>query len=172
MGQAIRLSERNHGCSCQRVSIVIGRVLGGATTSLAQGIMILIIGLLVGFQITSILGFFISILFMLLLSATFIGIGLIIASKMKDMQGFQLIVNFLVLPLVFLSGALFPVDNLPGFVKTLTYLNPITYGVDGIRASLIGVSSLPILYNLAALIVFSSVMVFLGAYFFDRSDNV
>lgn len=155
-----------------RVSIVIGRILGGVTTSLVQGLMILAIGLLVGLTISSVLGFFLSIVFMALLSATFIGVGLIIASKMRDMQGFQLVVNFLVLPLVFLSGALFPLDNLPEFIRIVAFLNPITYGVDGMRAALIGVSTLPILYDFIALIIFSSITVFLGAYFFEKGENI
>ncbi len=156
----------------KRISIVIGRILGGVTTSLIQAFMILVIGFLIGFKFIGILGLLISILFMFLLSATFIGIGLIIASRMRDMHGFQLIVNFLVLPLIFLSGALFPLENLPGFIRILAYANPITYGVDGMRAALIGVSTLPILYNFIALTMFSLVTIFLGAYFFEKSNNV
>ena len=75
---------------------------------------------------------------MILIAATFIGLGLAFASKMEDMSGFSLIMNFLIFPLFFLSGALFPLDRFPAGIKVLAYLNPLTYGVDGLRYSLIG----------------------------------
>ncbi len=155
-----------------RVSIVIGRIIGGATTSIFQGILILGISILMGFKIVSIPAFFSSIVFMLLISSTFIGLGLIFASKMKDIQGFGMITNFVIFPLFFLSGALYPLENLPVWIRYISYLDPLTYGVDGLRGVLIGVSSFPVLLNFAILVGFSSIMVFLGAYFFEKSESV
>jgi len=155
-----------------RVSIVIGRIVGGATTSIFQGILILGISILMGFKIVSIPAFFSSIVFMLLISSTFIGLGLIFASKMKDIQGFGMITNFVIFPLFFLSGALYPLENLPVWIRYISYLDPLTYGVDGLRGVLIGVSSFPVLLNFAILVGFSSIMVFLGAYFFEKSESV
>lgn len=155
-----------------RVSIVIGRILGGTTTAVIQGIGILVISLFLGFKASSAPGFIMSIAFMALISVAFIGMGLAIASKLKDMQGFGLIMNFLIFPLLFLSGAIFPVNNLPAPVNYLALLNPLTYGVDGMRASLIGVSSMPLVIDLLALFAFCVIMVFAGAYLFEKSESV
>jgi ABC-2 type transport system permease protein len=71
-----------------------------------------------------------------------------------------------------LSGALFPLDNLPDVIKYISYIDPLTYGVDGIRGALIGYSAFPPLYDLAFLAGFSILMVFLGAYSFEKSESV
>ncbi len=155
-----------------RVSIVLGRIVGGTTTALIQGILILGISVLMGFKITGITSFLSSIVFMFLIAVTFIGLGLIFASKMKDIHGFSLIMNFVIFPLFFLSGALFPLRNLPVWIRYISYIDPLTYGVDGLRGVLIGVFSLPIVSNLIILIGFSLVMVLLGAYFFEKSEVV
>ena len=155
-----------------RISIVIGRIVGGATTSIFQGILILGISILMGFKIAGISAFLLSVIFMLLISSTFIGLGLIFASKMKDMQGFSLIMHFVIFPLFFLSGALFPLENLPVWIRYISYLDPLTYGVDGLRGALIGVSSFSVLFNFAVLIGFSTVIILLGAYFFEKSESV
>lgn len=155
-----------------RVSVVLGRIVGGATTTLIQGTLILGISLLIGFKIVGISSFLLSVVFMLLISIAFIGLGLIFASKMKDIEGFGSIMRFVVFPLFFLSGALFPLENLPVWIRYISYIDPLTYGVDGLRGALIGVSSLSITLNLIILIGFSLVMVLLGAYFFEKSEVV
>ena len=71
----------------------------------------------------------------------FAALGTAIGSTLQDMQGFQLIMNFLVMPIFFLSGALFPLDNLPTALTVATRLDPLSYGVDGLRGALIGVSA-------------------------------
>lgn len=155
-----------------RVSLVLGRIAGGITTALIQSLLILLISVIMGFRASGPASFLLAFLFMLLIGFTFIGLGLIFASKMKDMQGFGLIMNFIIFPLFFLSGALYPLGNLPWFVRALSYIDPLTFGIDGLRGSLIGVSSLPILLDLLIMIGFSLVMVFLGAYFFEKSETV
>ena len=153
-----------------RVSIVLGRTAGAITTGLIQGILILIISLLFEFKIIGIITLLMSIVFMVLTAAAFIGLGLIFASKMKDPQGFNLIVNFIIFPLFFLSGALYPLNNLPEAIRYVSYVDPLTYGVDGLRGALIGVSSFPIIVDFAVLLVISTLMVILGAYFFEKSE--
>jgi len=155
-----------------RISIVIGRIVGGATTSVLQGCLILGISILMGFKIPGISAFLLSVVFMLLISSTFIGLGLIFASKMRDIHGFSLIMNFVIFPIFFLSGALYPLKNLPVWIQYLSYLDPLTYGVDGLRGVLINVSSFSILFDFAVLVGFSIVMIFLGAYFFEKSESV
>ncbi len=155
-----------------RVSIVMGRIAGGATTTLIQAILILGISFIMGFKVAGVSSVLMALVFMTLISITFLGLGLIFASKMKDMQGFSIVMNFVMFPLFFLSGALYPLDNFPAWLRSISKVNPLTYGVDGMRASLIGISSFSTLYDLILLSAFSAVMIVLGAYFFEKSESV
>ena len=155
-----------------RVSIVLGRMAGGATTALIQALLILAISYIMGFKVGSISSVFLALLFMALIAATFLGLGLIFASKMKDIQGFSIVMNFVIFPLFFLSGALYPLENFPAWLRIISKIDPLTYGVDGLRGALIGVSSSPIIMNILLLVVFSTVMIVLGAYFFEKSESV
>ena len=154
-----------------RVSIVLGRIAGGMTTALVQGLLVLALSFLVGFRIKSVPALLLALLFMVLVSTSFIGLGLVFASKIKDMQGYSIIMNFVVFPLFFLSGALYPLDNLPAWLRIFSYLDPLTYGVDGLRGTLIGLSSRGILLDLLIMAAVSVLMVFLGAWSFDRSES-
>jgi ABC-2 type transport system permease protein len=153
-----------------RISIVLGRTAGGLTTGVLQAVIILISGMLMGMTMPSLPGFLLSLVFMVLIAATFIGLGLAFASKMKDMSGFSLIMNFLIFPLFFLSGALYPLDRFPVMVRYLAYLNPLTYGVDGLRYSLIGTSALSPVVDMAFLAICCAAMLFLGAYLFENTE--
>lgn len=155
-----------------RVSIVLGRIAGGVTTALIQGLLILGIASLIGFRMNSILSLGMTVIFMILISVAFLGLGLIFASKMKDMQGFSIVMNFVIFPLFFLSGALYPLDNFPVWLRFFSYLDPLTYGIDGLRGLLIGISSYSILFNFFLMVAFSLVMIVLGAYFFEKSESV
>jgi ABC-2 type transport system permease protein len=119
-----------------RFSIIIGRTLGGATVALIQGFVILLISLGLGVQITGIAGLGLTVLFMMLIAFTAVGFGLVLASLMEDFQGFQLIMNLIVMPLLFLSSAFLPVEE--PFMKAIAPFNPLFYMVDGLRGSLIG----------------------------------
>jgi ABC-2 type transport system permease protein len=153
----------------KRVTIVLGRIAGGTTTALIQGMMILIIAIVMGFSITNVGSIFIAFIFMVLIACTFIGLGLVFASKMKDIHGFSLVMNFVIFPVFMLSGALFPIENLPSWLRVLSYADPLTYGVDGMRGALIGVSTFSIGLNFIILSIFAIIMVLLGAYFFEKS---
>jgi ABC-2 type transport system permease protein len=120
-----------------RVYIMMGRTLGGATSAMVQGTLVLIVCTIAGFRphlATLPLAF----LFMAFISTMFTALGTAIGSLLTDMQGFQMIMNFLVMPLFFLSGALFPLANLPKLMAVITALDPLSYGVDGLRGVLIG----------------------------------
>lgn len=153
-----------------RISIVLGRIIGGMTTSLIQAILILLISFGMGFKIHSISNFIFAILIMILISLGFIGLGLIFASIFKDIQGFGLIVQMIIMPIFFLSGAVFPLSNLPRFLKYFSFLDPLTYGVEGLRKALIGFSYLPFWIIFLILTIFSILTVLLGAYFFEKSE--
>jgi ABC-2 type transport system permease protein len=152
-----------------RLSIVIGRTFGGATTALMQGFVILAIALALGVKV-SLIGLATGILFMVLLAFSAVGFGLIVASQMEDFHGFQLIMNLIIFPLFFLSSAIFPIEGLPNWLKAVAFVNPLTYGVDGLRYSLIGFSSIPIWIDLSVLLAFCMVMVSVGSYLFGRSE--
>ncbi len=153
-----------------RASIVIGRVAGGATTAVLQSILIVIVSLFIGFQpvISSVT--FTAIIFMLLIAATFISLGLIFGSIINDFQGFQLVTNFVTLPLFFLSNAIFPLSSLPSFVQYISYANPLTYGIDGIRGALTGTSTYPLILDFTVMVAFFIIMVIIAAYAFSKTD--
>ncbi len=153
-----------------RISIVLGRTAGGVTTAILQAMIILLSGIVLGMMMPGLQGLVLSLLFMILIAATFIGLGLAFASKMEDMSGFSLIMNFLIFPLFFLSGALFPLDRFPAVIKALAYLNPLTYGVDGLRHSLIGSGTFSPFLDLAVLAISCAAMLGLGAYLFETSE--
>jgi ABC-2 type transport system permease protein len=151
-----------------RLEIMLGQTLGGATTAFIQGIFIMVLSLFLGIDIQNALGFLLAFVFMLMIGISFTAFGIAIASKMEDMHGFQLIMNFVVFPIFGLSGALFPIDSLPDFIKPITLLDPLTYGVEGIRYGLTGVSQINPVLCLAALGGFAVVMTVIGAYFFRK----
>jgi len=155
-----------------RVSIALGRVVGSTTTAVIQGVLILVISVVIGFRPVSWLGLVPALVYMVLIGATFIGLGLLFASRVNDFQAFNLIFNFILFPLLFLSGAIYPVTNFPTVVTYLTYANPLTYGIDGLRAVLVGRSMFPAALDLAVIAGFAIAFVLLGAYAFEGSDAV
>lgn len=155
-----------------RISLVLGRIAGGTTTSMLQAVLIFGASLVLGFRFKGPASLLSALLFMVLISFTFIGLGLVFASRMKDMQGFGIVMNFIIFPFFFLSGALTPLENFPWAIRALSYVDPLTYGVDGLRGVLTGTSSLPVVVDLAAMAGFAAIMLFLGAYFFETSEGV
>ena len=107
-------------------------------------------------------------IFMLILASAVVSIGLVIGSFMESPEGFNLIVSFLVFPLFFLSGALFPIDNLPSWLRAFTTLNPVTYAVDGMRGVILGMSTFPVMMDLGVLLGFALVMLGIGSIAFSR----
>lgn len=154
-----------------RFSIIIGRTLGGATVALIQGFIILLIALGLGVKISGVFGLLLTFVFMILIAFTAVGFGLVLASKMEDFQGFQLIMNLLVMPLLFLSSAFFPVTSNPT-MKIISSFNPLFYMVDGLRGSLVtGAATVnPPMLDLLVVLVVCIIMMGLGSYFFSKSE--
>ncbi len=156
-----------------RYSIIIGRTLGGSTTALIQGFIILIITIALRVPIQSLTGLLLTVVFMILISFTAVGFGLVIASKMEDFQGFQVIMNLIIMPLFFLSSAFFPIANsgLPDSVVAISFINPLFYMVDGLRGSLTGVNNvLHPLVDLAVVSIFCIIIIAIGSHFFNKSE--
>ncbi len=164
----------------KRRTIILGKTAGGVTTALVQGVLILVLALPLGLELTGIhsqfsmggfaLGLLTAIGFMFLIGFTFTGLGIAFASRMKDFHGFQLIWNFLVFPTFLLSGAIFPLDVFPKWLRYVSYLNPLTYGVDGMRGSLIGISAMPLTVDFIALLISSTITISAGAYLFSKAE--
>ena len=151
-----------------RLTIMAGRTLGGATIAIIQGTLVLAVCILVGFRPESWAAVPVALLFMALIAVVFAALGTAIGSTLKDMQGFQLIMNFLIMPIFFLSGALFPLDNLPGPLHVATRLDPLAYGVDGLRGAFIGVNHIGVLLDVSVLAVLSGLFLVLGAWAFSK----
>ena len=151
-----------------RLEIMLGQTAGGATTAVVQGLTILILSLLIGLSIQSIPGFLVAIGFMVLIGIGFTAFGIAIASTMEDMNGFQLIMNFVIFPIFGLSGALFPISSLPGWLGAITMFDPLTYGVEGIRYGLTGVSQINPVVCFAVIGGFTLAMTGIGAYLFRK----
>ncbi len=153
-----------------RVAVAIGRVAGGATTAVLQGVLVVFIALLIGFTIHVSAIALLSIIFMLLTAATFIGLGLAFGAIIEDFQGFQLITSLVTFPLFFLSGSIFPISALPESLQYVSYANPLTYGIDGLRGTLMGSSSFPLALDFAVMLLSAVAMVLLASYAFTRIE--
>lgn len=153
-----------------RTSIMLGRTLGGATVSTAQGCILLILTLFFGFHPYSWVLVVPAIVVMFLVATLFSALGIMVASLLSDMQGFQLIMNFVVMPMFFLSGSLFPLNNVPLLLGLIAKIDPLSYGVDAIRILLINVSHFGLAIDLAVLAVITAVFLGLGSYFFSRIE--
>lgn len=151
-----------------RLTVMIGRTLGGATVATIQGTLIFVVCVLAGFRPASWVTVPLAFLFMILTAVVFSGLGTAIGSLLENMQGFQLIMNFLVMPIFFLSGALFPLTNLPRLLSWATRLDPLTYGIDGLRGVLIGLTHYGLVANISVLALVAVLFVTLGAYSFSR----
>ncbi len=151
-----------------RFKIMIGRSLGGATVATVQGIIVFLISLVVGFTPGETLSVLLAFLIMFLIALLFTSLGTAIASLLDDMQGFQLIMNFLVMPLFFLSGSLFPLAGLPKTIDLLANLDPLSYGIDGLRATLTGVVHFGLPTDLSVLTIVTLLLLVIGGYLFSK----
>jgi len=166
-----------------RAAIAIGKTLGGATQAMIQGLILLVLAPFVGVTLApSVIAEIVLLTFVLAFGLSAMGVAL--ASYMRSMQGFQVVMNFLMMPMFFLSGALFPLVGLPGWMTVLTRLNPASYGIDPIRRVLLGSSgfpvdrfaitifdqTLPIAVEAAIVLGFGAIMLVVAVRAFQRRD--
>ncbi len=153
-----------------RTSIALGRTLSGATISLIEGLFVFFLAPVIGVRlevnkIIPVLGV------MFLIAFTGTALGVLIAARMTSFEGFGIVANFVVMPMFFLSGALFPIGgNLPSWLRYLVRVNPLSYGVDALRNILIGMKVFPIWFNLVFLILFAWMTVFLAVIIFNKKE--
>jgi ABC-2 type transport system permease protein len=150
-----------------RFNIMIGRTIGGATVATLQGTLVLLISFLIGFKPMNWSLIPVAIVVMLLSALLFTAMGTAIASKLDDMQGFQLIMNFLVMPLFFLSGAIFPLAS-AGILGKIANFDPLSYGVDALRSLLSGITHYGLATDFGILAIITIAFLALGSYFFSK----
>jgi ABC-2 type transport system permease protein len=153
-----------------RLWIMLGRTLGGATVAVIQGLIFLVLSLIAGFRVHDCGALPMAFVFMALIGVMFTALGTAIASVLSDFQGFQLIMNFLIMPIFFLSGAIFPLANLPKPLAIITSLDPLSYGVDGLRHSLNGAAHFGLATDLAVLAAVTALLLAVGSYLFSKIE--
>lgn len=151
-----------------RWQIMLGRTLGGATVATIQGVIVFAISYATGFRPDNLMMLPAALFFIFITALLFTSLGTAIASMIEDMQGFHLIINFLIMPLFFLSGAIFPLKGLPKIMEVITRFNPLTYGVDGIRGTLINANVINLGFDMLVLVVLTVVVVSAGSILFER----
>jgi ABC-2 type transport system permease protein len=153
-----------------RVAIMLGRTFGGATVATVQGCIVFALTVVFGFQPYSWALVVPAILVMFLMASLFSAFGITVASFVTDMQGFQLVMNFLVMPMFFLSGALFPLTNVPLLLRALATINPLSYGVDGMRTLLIDTPHFGMATDVTVLLAIMAAFLGIGSYRFTKLE--
>ncbi|HZD60412.1 MAG TPA: ABC transporter permease [Anaerolineae bacterium] len=153
-----------------RWSVAVGRALGGSTVAVMQGTIILLFAPVVGLKFTALqLIFAFLIMFMIAFSMT--SFGILIAARMHTHEGFQVVVNFVLLPMFFLSGAMFPTQKgLPAWMHALVDIDPLSYGVDALRQVLVGSWVHPVWLDIAVVACFGAVALAIGVWYFERTE--
>ena len=151
-----------------RTQVVLGRALGGALVAMMQGVIVLAISMMAGFRFHNWALLPLALLVMFLISLLFTSVGTAIGSVMQDMQGFQLVMNFLVMPLFFLSSALFPVAGLGAVLGLIVHIDPLSYGVDGLRGALTQQAAFGQSTDLLVLGALTVIMLSIGSYLFSK----
>ena len=154
-----------------RMQIMIGRTLGGATVAIIQGALVMVICLIAGFRPAHLSAIPLAFGFMVLIAILFAALGMAIGSGLQDMQGFQLIMNFLVMPIYFLSGALFPLKGQGVILRYVTMADPLAYGIDGMR-NVFGskLAAFDPRVDLLVLVGMGAIFLVFGAYRFNKIE--
>jgi ABC-2 type transport system permease protein len=150
-----------------RTSIAIGKSIGGASRSTIQGLIILIFSPLLGIKLT-LTKFLMVAPLMFFIAFTISGLGIIIAARMESFEGFNLIINFIIMPMFLLSGAIFPISNLPSWLSVIVNINPLSYGVDIMRWVMTGVTERGALTDLTVLMLVSAISTTVSVYLFSK----
>ena len=154
-----------------RVSVFVGKMLGGSTDAVIQGSFVFLFSFLVSIHV-GIDTFLVSLPIMILITFGMVSIGLTLASLMESLESFGVIQTFVNLPLFFLSGALFPLSFFPPWLRWVSVVDPLTYGVDALRITILKgawIPANPLYYDLLAIVAFDLAMVVIGTMIFSRT---
>ncbi len=154
-----------------RFKIMLGGALGGATTAVIQGSLVFLVSLLLGFRPMHWLGSLLALVFMSILALAITSFSSGIGTFVEDMQGFQAINQFIVFPLYFLSGALYPLTHVPSWLRIIAEFNPISYTVDALRYAMLGTSRFSITHDLIAMGITLAVMMVFAAIRFRHIET-
>jgi ABC-2 type transport system permease protein len=170
-----------------RSAVAIGKTLGGATQAALQGVVMLVFAPIIGVHLT-VLSVLETLPLLFLLAFALTSMGVALSARLKTMQGFQVVMNFLMMPMFFLSGALFPLSGLPGWMTVLTRFDPVAYGIAPVRSAILGGAGLPqaavdrlssvtigsyvvpVLADVGVLVVFSAIMLGIAMRSFRHRD--
>lgn len=153
-----------------RFTVVVGKALSGTLISVMQTMIILMIAPFLGVAL-SLPAILYTVAIAILLSFCISSLGIIIATFYDSFESFSVIMNFIIMPMFFLSGAMYPVNNMPHILQVITRLNPLTYGVDAFKHVLLGESGIvdfPIVMDMTVLVVSSIVFVSVAGLLFER----
>lgn len=151
-----------------RTSIVLGKALGGATSAFLQALLLLPFSFILEVELTPV-SLLTVLPVMFLIGLALVTIGLLLAAFIESLEGFNMIMSFVIMPMFFLSGALFKIDTMPEWLRIFSYIDPLTYGVDALRFILLnGSSSMPIYIDILALIAFTVFLILAAAMAFNR----
>lgn len=153
-----------------RTLVMLGGALGGATIGVIQGIILFIAALIFGFHPYSWPALFITLIFMIMLALAIVSFSSAIGAVVNDMPSFAAVTNFLVVPLFFLSGSMYPLNNIPGVMKIIAAINPLSYAVDAMRATLINQSHFGLATDFVVMIVTMIVLFAFSVYRFNRIE--
>jgi ABC-2 type transport system permease protein len=151
-----------------RILIMLGRTLGGATVAVLQGLIVIVVCSIAGFRPANWAFVPVAFIYMALIGILFTALGTAVASLLSDFQGFQLVMNFLVMPIYFLSGALYPLKNAPAVLEAIARADPLAYGVDGLRGAFLGTWHFGLMTDFGVLIATALLFLVVGAYLFNR----
>ncbi len=154
-----------------RVKILLGGAFGGATTSLIQGVLLMIMAIIIGFRPYNWWMALVSLGVLVILSVALASFSSGLGAVVNDFQGFQAINQFLIFPLFFLSGALYPLSSAPTVLKDIASVNPISYAVDALRESLINQVHYGYTRDFIALAITAVVLIGFGVYQFNRIET-
>ncbi|MBU0586655.1 ABC transporter permease [Candidatus Micrarchaeota archaeon] len=154
-----------------RETIVIGRTLGGATTAIIQALLIMVLGIIfTGIAVPSFFNMIGIFAMMVILSCSLVAVGIAFASIIQEVETFQLIMNLLIMPLFFLSNALFPLDKMPDWMHLISQVNPISYAIDGLRILILGTGSFSLIYDFGISLFTLVVAIFAASYLFSKTS--
>jgi ABC-2 type transport system permease protein len=151
-----------------RIYVMLGRTLGAATVAVMQSLLVAVVCVICGFRPVDYRLIPVALLFMALIASLFSSFGTAIGSSLQNIQGFQMIMSFLVMPIFFLSGALYPLNNLPTALNVVVTLDPLAYGVDSLRSLLIGTSHFGLMTDATVLLAVSAVALLVGSRLFSK----